>query len=87
MVTALTSSFCRYAPATSFRGAYWQVRAASSRLLKTGFGRLARLSRRTGPAFPFQMRALTLEATSFAVARLLTHLRAGHRPSDEARAG
>lgn len=33
------------------------------------------------------MRALTLEATSFAVARLLTHLRAGHRPSDEARAG
>lgn len=49
MVTALTSSFCRYAPAMSFRGAYWQVRAASSRLLKTGFGRLARLSRRTGP--------------------------------------
>lgn len=49
MATALTSSFCRYAPAMSFRGAYWQVRAASSRLLKTGFGRLARLSRRTGP--------------------------------------
>lgn len=40
-----------------------------------------------GPRLSLQMGALTLKHTSFAVAHLLAHLRAGQGPSDEALAG